>query len=143
MKQFLKQTLSLGDWLLIASNVFAIWGVWMLHWDAKIIFLVFCLVTIVIGLFNFLQMWLTTLYKKTDTWQSSPNYSTQQSGYMFMFFFLFHYGFFVFVQLFIFLSIMQINGMKISVLDLLFKFNTFLPSYAIVFLCLYVASYLL
>ncbi|MBP9213184.1 MAG: hypothetical protein KBF36_01415 [Chitinophagaceae bacterium] len=143
MKQFLKRSFSITDWLIIASNIFAIGGVWMLHWDAKIIFLIFCLETVIIGVFNFLQMWLTTLYKKTDTWQSSTNYSTQQSGYVFMFFFLFHYGFFVLVQLFIFLSIMSINGLKITVLDLLFKFNTLLPSYAVAFLGLFVATYIL
>jgi hypothetical protein len=53
MKQFLKRSFSITDWLIIASNIFAIGGVWMLHWDAKIIFLIFCLETVIIGVFNF------------------------------------------------------------------------------------------
>lgn len=52
----LKQKLSLSDWLLVLSNLVAIYGVWILNWDAKIIFLIFCFESIIIGALNLVQI---------------------------------------------------------------------------------------
>jgi hypothetical protein len=134
----LKKELSIGDWLIVCSNLFAIYGVWMLNWDAKIIFLVFCLETIIIGIINFLQLWLITI-----TQNEEGKKTILKAGYFLMLFFLVHYGIFVFTQLNIFLTIMKIHKLRISVTDFLFSLNKTLPEYAILYLGLFIVSYFL
>lgn len=140
MKAILKQRLTFGDFLLIAANLLPIWGVWFKGWDAKVMFLVYCLESVIVGLYNLLQMWLVTLIKKKDNWESNGS-SSLVSGYFFMLFFLFHYGFFIFVQLKIFLSVVPINGLSDNVFAFVTQPQKYLPTYAIWLLLYFIVTY--
>ncbi len=140
MKAILKQRLTFSDFLLIAANLVPIWGVWFDGWDAKMIFLVYCLESVIVGLYNLVQMWMVTLVKKQDVWQNGESLS-MVSGYVFMLFFLVHYGFFIFVQLKIFLSIVSIKGLQGDVFQLLFHFQHYLPGYAMWLLLYFTITY--
>ncbi len=139
MKLLFQKNLTASQMMLIIINIIPLVGVWFYGWDAKSIFLVYCLESVIIGLFNFFQLWLITLVKKKDVWDETT--STKQSGYFFMFFFLAHYGIFIFVQLSIFLGIMQFDGKSISVADLLLHFYRYIPPYAQYLLLSFVVGY--
>jgi hypothetical protein len=140
MKKLLKQQLTLGDFLLIATNLIPIWGVWFKGWDAKMMFLVYCFESIIIGIYNFFQLWLTTLVKKKDVWENNGT-SSIVSGYVFMFFFLAHYGFFVFIQMTIFLNIVNLKNESAGVFDFVLHFYKYMPSYALWLLLLFAITY--
>lgn len=140
MKNLLKQQLTIGDFLLIVTNLIPIWGVWFKGWDAKMMFLVYCLESIIIGIYNFLQLWLTTIYKKKDVWNEDQPDSLV-SGYMFMFFFLAHYGFFIFIQLNIFLSIVHFKNESFGAIDFVVHFYKHMPAYALWLLLLFAITY--
>ena len=69
-------------------------GVWFWNWSPEEVFLVYCLETMIIGIFNLLKMGIVTATRKTDIWYNGPS-RTKQSGLFFMLFFLVHYGIFV------------------------------------------------
>ena len=143
MKAILKRHLTFSDILLIAANLVPAWGVWLMGWDAKQIFLVYCLETIIIGLYNILQMWLITLVKKEDEWSNGGS-STMVSGYFFMLFFLIHYGFFVFIQMSIFLSMSGTPGLQMGpsgLVEFLTHFQKYLSNYAQWLLIFFVMAY--
>ncbi len=140
MKQLLKQHLTFSDILLISANLIPVWGVWFSGWNAKMMFLVYCMESIIMGLCNILQMWLVTIVKKKDVWENNGSKS-MVSGYVFMLFFLFHYGFFIFVQMKIFLGIISIKGLNDEVVTFLFHFNRFMPSYALWVLLFFALTY--
>ena len=52
----LKRKLTQSDWILIIANLFPVYGVWFHQWNAKEVFLVYCLETIIIGFFALLKM---------------------------------------------------------------------------------------
>lgn len=90
--------LTTSDYFLIIANLIPVYGVWFEGWNAAQIFLVFCLETVIIGLFNVLKMGCVTLFvRPTDTW-STEGRVTRMGGLFFIVFFIVHYGFFVFVQ---------------------------------------------
>lgn len=74
-------------------------------WSASEVFMVYCLESVIIGLFVILKLWIITLVRKKDDWNSTPENKAPMSGYFFMFFFLVHYGFFIAIQLSIFLEV--------------------------------------
>ncbi len=97
--------LSTSDYLLILVNLIPVYGVWFEGWNAAQIFLVFCLETVIIGLFNVVKMGCVTLFiRPTDVWNTNGGV-TMMSGLFFIMFFIIHYGFFVFVQTQIFFSV--------------------------------------
>lgn len=101
----LKRKLTTGDYLLIIANLIPVYGVWYEGWNASQIFLVYCLETVIIGLFNVIKMACVTLFiKPKDVWQNGSS-SVLVSGFFFIAFFIAHYGFFVFVQTQIFFSV--------------------------------------
>lgn len=143
MKAILKRHLTFSDILLIAANLVPAWGVWLMGWDAKQIFLVYCLETIIIGLYNILQMWLITLVKKEDEWSNGGS-STMVSGYFFMLFFLIHYGFFVFIQTTIFLNMSGIPSLRmgpLSIIEFITHPTKYLSGYAQWLLVFFIAAY--
>ena len=100
-----KRKLTTGDFALILVNLVPLYGVWFEGWDARQVFLVYCLETIIIGVFNVLKMAaVTILVKPKDEWQNAGN-TTMQSGWFFIIFFTLHYGIFVFVQTQIFFAV--------------------------------------
>jgi hypothetical protein len=99
-----KRTLTPSDFFIIVPNLLPVIGVWFFGWNPKGIFIVYCLETIIIGIFNLVKMGIVTIYRKTDTWYNEGR-QTKQSGLLFMFFFLVHYGIFVAVQMGIFFAV--------------------------------------
>lgn len=100
-----KKKLSISDWLLVIVNLIPLYCVWFEGWNASEVFLVYCLETVIIGIFNILKMACVTIFiKSSDTWENNGSI-TQQSGWFFIFFFIVHYGFFVFIQTQIFFAV--------------------------------------
>ncbi len=97
-----------SDYLTIAANLVPVFGVWAWDWSPNEVFLVYCLETIVIGIFTLIKMGIITIVRKTDTWYSGGGVS-KQSGLFFMLFFLMHYGLFVGVQMGIFFGVSSIG----------------------------------
>lgn len=94
-----------ADYLLIIVNMIPVYGVWFEGWDAAKVFLVFCLETVIIGLFNVLKMACVSIFVRSkDVWDTRGS-NTIKSGLFFIIFFMVHYGFFVFVQTQIFFSV--------------------------------------
>ncbi|HWB26363.1 MAG TPA: DUF6498-containing protein [Chitinophagaceae bacterium] len=104
MKQFLKRRLTYSDIFLILVNLVPVVGVWYNQWDAPGVFIVYCLESVIAGLYNIIMMFITTLVKKKDVWQNGSA-TAIVSGYGFIAFFVVHYGFFVWLQMGIFLGI--------------------------------------
>ncbi|MBK8610330.1 MAG: hypothetical protein IPL84_10395 [Chitinophagaceae bacterium] len=97
--------LTISDYFLIIVNLIPVYGVWFEGWNAAQIFLVFCLETVIIGVFNIVKMACVTLFvKPKDVWNSEGTI-TKVSGLFFIIFFTVHYGFFVFIQTQIFFSV--------------------------------------
>ena len=100
-----KRTLTISDFVLIVVNLIPLYGVWFEGWDAKQIFLVYCMETVIVGLINVIKMACVTIFvKKRDVWENGGS-TTMQSGWLFIFFFIIHYGLFVFVQTQIFFGV--------------------------------------
>ena len=100
-----KRKLTISDYLLIVVNLIPLYGVWFEGWDAKPIFIVYCMETVIIGIINVIKMaCITLLVRKKDAWENGGT-TSMQSGWFFIFFFVVHYGFFVFVQTQIFFGV--------------------------------------
>jgi hypothetical protein len=94
-----KRKLTISDYLLILVNLIPLYGVWFLGWDAKRIFVVYAMETVIVGIINVLKMMFVTLFvNKKHLWNTANGSNTMASGWFFIFFFIIHYGFFVFVQ---------------------------------------------
>lgn len=143
MKQFLKRRLSNTDIFLILVNLVPLWGVWFRDWNAREVFLVYCLESIIAGIYNIIMMWMTTLVKKKDEW-SNGGATTMVSGYFFILFFMAHYGFFLFMQISIFLQVAHIGNFTFG-LSSFFRFITHITDYLSPateqLLLLFIASY--
>src|SRR5436190_4785929 len=58
-KDITKKKLTQSDWSLLVANLLPVVGVWFLHWSAQEVFVVYCLETIIIGIFALLKMLIT------------------------------------------------------------------------------------
>ena len=96
----IKRKLSTADIFTILINLVPLWGVWFNGWNPKQMFLIYCVESIIVGLFNILKMLIVTQIKKKDIWNEDSG--AMMSGYFFIFFFIIHYGFFVSMQLMFF-----------------------------------------
>ncbi|MFN8243904.1 MAG: DUF6498-containing protein [Ferruginibacter sp.] len=93
-----KRRLTISEILLIVVNLIPLYGVWFEGWDPRMIFLVYCLETMIIGIVNVLKMAIVTLLMKpTEQWNNNGRVS-RVSGWFFIFFFIVHYGMFVLIQ---------------------------------------------
>ncbi len=98
-----KRSLTIGDLFLILVNLLPLFGVWFLGWEARQMFLIYCVETIILGLFNILRMSIAGFYRKRDVWHTgNPGKPVILPAWFFILFFIIHYGFFVFVQVNIF-----------------------------------------
>ena len=103
--RMLKRKLSPGDYLLIIVNLIPVYGVWFEGWDAASVFLVYCMETVIIGLFTVVKLAsVTMLVKPRDEWQAGKP-AVMATGLFFILFFIVHYGIFVFVQTQIFFAV--------------------------------------
>src|SRR5687767_13486932 len=89
-KQLLRREFVVSDYLVLAVNLIPIIGVCFWGWNAKEMFLVYCLESVIAGLYTIVQMLFTTWARKKDVWDEKT--SKVVSGYFFILFFIFHYG---------------------------------------------------
>lgn len=113
LKKLITRRLNYNDLILILLNLVPIWGVWFKGWNAKEVFLVYCLESVIIGMYNVLMMLLTTFVKKKGDWSNGGS-TTQVSGYFFILFFIVHYGFFLYIQVGMFLSTAHIGNLAFT-----------------------------
>lgn len=129
---------------MIAVNLIPIWGVWFHQWNAREVFLIYCLETILIGLVNILRMSITSFYRKEDVWNSTGSQQTMASSWLFICFFAVHYGFFVAIQLFIFWGTSGAEtALGISALQFVFHFPKYLSTDSLYWLGTMLISYLM
>jgi len=103
--RLLKRKLTAGDYLLIIVNLIPVYGVWFEGWNAAQIFLVYCLETVIIGLFTVVKLACVTIFvKPREEWNVAKG-SAMATGLFFILFFIVHYGIFVFVQTQIFFGV--------------------------------------
>jgi hypothetical protein len=143
ISNMLKRKLSSADLFLIAVNLIPVWGVWFNGWNAREVFMVYCLETIVIGLYTLLKLAIAGLVIKKDVWQETNGNNSSMPAWFFMIFFTVHYGFFVAIQLSIFLSISgaeRETGIA-NAWDFLVHFNRYLSPNSLWLLGGLVASY--
>ena len=100
-RQMFKRSLFQSDYFLIAANLLPVYGVWFLDWNAREVFMVYCLETVIAGIFTLIKMGIVTAIKKWDWWENNGS-RTKVHGVFHMLFFLVHYGFFIAIQMFIF-----------------------------------------
>ena len=136
-----KKQLSRSDYFIIAANLIPVYGVLFEGWSATEIFLIYCLETIIIGIFNLVKMGIVTSVRKTDTWYNGPSRTTQH-GLFFMIFFLIHYGMFVAIQMGIFFNVSGIaKGSDISFLNFFYKWPHLLSGNSYIMLAGFIISY--
>jgi hypothetical protein len=141
MISILKKKLSTSDYFIIAANILPIIGVWFWGWNPHAIFLVYCLETIIIGIFNLLKMGVVTAIRRTDIWYNQGT-QTKQSGIFFMFFFLMHYGIFVGVQMALFMGVSGIGkGKDVNAFNFILKWPSLIDKDTMILLIAFVCSY--
>lgn len=86
----------------LLANLLPLYGVWFWNWDAKQIFLVYCMESVIIGIMTIGRMTLTGLFGHTSS-QSTTNRSSSWAGLIL--FFIVHYGFFLAIQMGIFFGV--------------------------------------
>lgn len=135
-----KRKLTIPDFFLILVNLIPLLGVWFNEWNARQVFLVYCMETVIIGVINVLKMIFVTLFiKKEDVWENGGS-TSMQSGWLFIFFFIFHYGFFVFIQTQIFFAVSStIPGS--SLLTKYAKISELLGPNGLILLLIFIAYY--
>jgi hypothetical protein len=104
-----KKNLSQSDYLVIAANLVPVYGVLFLEWNAKEVFLVYCLETIIVGIFTLLKLGITGAIKKRDVWNTQNGKTIYMPVISFMLFFIVHYGMFVAIQMGMFFEVSSIG----------------------------------
>ena len=136
-----KRKLKQSDYFLIAANLLPVAGVLAWGWSPREVFLVYCLETIIIGIFTLVKMGIVTIVRKTDTWYNQGS-KTQQHGLFFMLFFLAHYGIFTGVQMGIFFGVSGIgNGTGINAFNFFYKWPALLSNDTMILLGAFVFCY--
>lgn len=138
-----KRNLTISDALLVAVNLVPVWGVWMYGWSASEVFMVYCLESVVIGVYNLVKLGLTSMVKRRDIWNNTGEKVTWMPGIFFMFFFLIHYGFFIIIQLTIFLAVSGTQAAYgiANAFDFVLHFPRYLSNYSQWLLLGFVVSY--
>ena len=141
-KDITKTKLTQGDWSLIIANLIPVIGVWFFNWSAKEVFLVYCLETIIIGLFTLLKLLITgLLVRPKDVWQNQGSV-TKQPFWFFMLFFMLHYGLFVAIQMGMFFAVSGIGDQyKITFSNFFSRWPLLLNSEAYIMLGVFIISY--
>ena len=136
-----EKKLTSSDYFLIAVNLLPIAGVWAWDWNPKEVFLVYCLESIIIGIFTLFKMSIVSLTRKKDTWHNGE-VKSQQPGLFLMLFFLVHYGIFVGVQMAIFFSVSGIGENKnITAFNFFYKWPTLINNDIMLMLGAFVFCY--
>lgn len=136
-----KKSLTQSDYFLIAVNLLPVAGVWLWNWNPKEVFLVYCLETIIVGIFTLAKMGIVSITRKTDIWYNGPS-QTNLPGLFFMLFFLLHYGIFVGVQMGIFFGVSGIGkGSNITTFSFFYKWPQLISNDSLIMLGAFVFVY--
>jgi hypothetical protein len=140
-KKVFRKKFTANDALIIAVNLIPLFGVWFWNWNAKEMFLVYCLESVIAGLYTVLQMLLVAFIKKKDVWDDRTG--AIMPGLGFVFFFIVHFGLFLFVQLSIFLSLLHFPGLQDfgAGFNFILHFPRYLSGDAMLVLVIFVFSY--
>jgi hypothetical protein len=104
-----KRKLTIPDFFLIVVNLVPLYGVWFEGWDAKQVFIVYCLETVIIGIINVVKMTCINIFGDKQLVEKESIAGNIKGRWFVIIFFIFHYGFFVFVQTQIFFAV---SGLK-------------------------------
>jgi hypothetical protein len=135
----LKRKFSEADLFLIIANILPVYGVWFLGWKAAEVFLVYCLETVIIGLFTLMKLAIATYIRKTDLWENEGS-RTRTHGGFFILFFIIHYGLFVGIQTTLFLNITYSENAP-NILEIMIQPTKYLGNNAWLMMCLFVFGY--
>ena len=105
-------------------------------------FIIYCLETVIIGIFNVVKMVIVSIVKKRDVWSNGTS-QTMMPGWFFVFFFILHYGFFVAVQMGLFFSITSIVPAVQNPLQLFTVLPDLLDNYTKAVLLVFIGSYII
>ena len=138
----IKRKLTEADWFLIIVNLLPVYGVWLEGWNAKEVFLVYCLETVIIGFFTLTKLGIATVVRKKDWWENNGS-RTMMHGLFFILFFLFHYGLFVVVQTSIFFGVVSMhdNAGPSGIFDFFLHPGNYLGPEGWLLLCAFVFGY--
>ena len=93
-----KHHLTGSDYFIIVANLIPLYGVLYLNWEPGILFLVYCMETVIIGIFNILKISVVNLFAQKDDATLYFGFKKPTGGWLLILFFIFHYGLFVFIQ---------------------------------------------
>lgn len=93
----MKNLLKPSNLFLVLANIVPLLGVLFWGWDAKGVFVVYILETVLIGALNVLKMLVVYILNGTRN-EPPPSPGDNVGGFFIIPFFIFHYYFFVFVQ---------------------------------------------
>jgi hypothetical protein len=136
----MRKNLTPTDLLLIAALLVPVYGVLFLEWEPRKIFFIYCLESLLIGLFTLIKMGITTSVKKKDIWENNGS-KTMMHGSFFMLFFFVHYGFFMAIQIFIFSKTMSLNGKEMTITDFLLHWPAYIGNEGYIALGIFVLAY--
>lgn len=118
-----KHPLSFSNIFLILVNLVPLWGVWFRGWPAEEMFLVYCLESVIIGLFIILKLAVIGFAGKSYTPPVTKDNDQSLSPWVGIPFFMVHFGIFLFIQLSIFLSLSGIGARIGTENPFIFLFN--------------------
>ncbi|RYY58478.1 MAG: hypothetical protein EOO05_16320 [Chitinophagaceae bacterium] len=130
-----------ADYLLIASNLIPVYGVFFLGWNPIEAFIVYTLETLIIGVITNLRLLVATLYKGHDTWYNGPH-RREVSGFFFMAFFTIHFGMFAAIQTAIFSNLAEIIPPGKGMMYFFFHFYEYINRDIAFMLAAFIVSYL-
>jgi hypothetical protein len=136
----LKRKFSNADLLLIAANLFPVYGVWFLGWSTTEAFIVYAMETMIAGGFTVLKLLIATIVRKKDEWPANGRVS-RQSGFFFIFFFIVHYGFFSLVQTTLFSQAAHIAPANSGLFHFFFNWHTYVNKDVAYMLFAFIFSY--
>lgn len=129
------------DLLLIAANLFPVYGVWFLGWNATEAFIVYAMETMIAGIMTALKLGVATLARGKDDWYNAGS-STKVSGLFFIVFFMLHFGLFAAVQTSIFSETAHINPPGAGMFHFFFKWYTYINTETGYMLLAFIIGYL-
>lgn len=136
-----RKKLSGPDILLIAANLFPVFGVWFLGWNATEAFIVYAMETLIVGILTVVKLLIATFARGKDDWYANGG-SSRQSGLFFILFFVLHFGIFAAVQTTIFSQSAGITPANSGGMHFFFKWYTYINKEIGYMLGAFIVSYI-
>lgn len=118
-----------SDLVFLLYNLIPLSGVLFFGWEAREVFVIYCLETIMVGIFTIFKLGITAfMVRDTQTKIDRAN-GNNLTGFFLIPFFIVHYGMFAAIQTAIFWSVGSIEEhYGVSGWDILFKFPSYLDA---------------